>query len=122
MEQSSVHPHPGRTMDVSPEQAEQRRIRGRGGVNAVIGGGLGALVLMWLLSVDRVSLSPWALVGGALPFVVAAVGLVEMGSGISIQRFGDAWGALHTWQRALFGMLVLVLTVLVLTGAAALAF
>ncbi|MDO4905735.1 MAG: hypothetical protein Q4A16_09340 [Lautropia sp.] len=121
MERSSLHPHQ-HLMKASPDQSEQRQIRARGAIELVIGGVIGALALAWLVSTDRSAVSPWDMIGCAMPLMAAAAGLVELGSGVSLLRFDDAWPALRSWQRVMFGVLILMTTMLLLMGGVVLAF
>lgn len=120
MEQKTMNMS-GHVMRETDAQGD-KKIRARGAINVVVGGVLGALALAWLMSGDRSSAGAWALIGCAAPFVLAAVGMIEAGSGVPFQRFSEAWAALRSWQRAIVGMMVLVLFVMLLMGAAVLAF
>lgn len=120
MEQTTLHPH--QHIDESPEQAERKTIRARGGINLVIGLVLGALSVPWLMTTLRSSGNPMLLIGAATPWVLAAVGLLEMGTGVSFLRVAEAWDALRGWQRGVLCVLALVAVIMMLMGVAALAF
>lgn len=87
------------------------RIRG---LLKVIGSGIGfAIVFATVLKSslgDPSHGGPFKLIAMGLPGAFAIAGLIELVSGSEFQKLSGAWDGLESWQRGIFGIVVVLLS------------